>query len=197
MSEIIRIKPSSEAADTVGAIIAESFHDLAVSNWLVPPDDVRRRVLPPHFAMFVEHAFTYGEVYATADMSAVAVWFDNIASPIPEIPDIGPRMEVLAGPHAERFGLLGEAMDKHHPHEPHCYLGFLAVLPNRQGQGLGSELVAEHHRRLDERGTAAYLEASSPRSREFYLHHGYADLGEPLILPGGPPMFPMWRPPAS
>lgn len=197
MTEIIRLRPSAEAAEQVGAIIAESFHDLAVSTWIVPPDEDRRRVLPPYFTMFTEHAFTYGEVYATADMSAVAVWFDNTASPIPDIPDLEARTAAFAGPYAERFGILGEEMDKRHPHEPHLHLQFLATLPHRQNQGLGSLLMAERHRGLDESGTAAYLEAADARSRELYLRHGYEDLGEPLILPDGPPMFPMWRPPGS
>ncbi|WP_433499850.1 GNAT family N-acetyltransferase [Sphaerimonospora sp. CA-214678] len=197
MTELIRIQHTPEAAAVVGAIIAESFHDLEVSTWIVRPDEDRRQVLPPYFALFTEHAFAHGEVYVTADMSAAAVWFDNQTPPLPDVPDLEARLAAFAGSHAQRFTLLGEEMDKRHPHDPHCYLAFLAVVPNRQSQGLGSRLLAEHHRRLDEAGTAAYLEASNARSREFYLRHGYADLGEPLILPDGPPMFPMWRPPAS
>lgn len=196
MTEIIRIERSAKAAEQVGAIIAESFHDLDVCAWLIPSEEDRRRVLPPYFAMFTEHAFTYGEVYATADMSAVAVWFDNTAPLIPDIPDMEARMEALAGPYAERFGLFGEEMDKRHPHEPHLHLQFLATLPHRQNRGLGSLLMAERHRKLDESGTAGYLEAADARSRELYLRHGYEDLGEPLILPDGPTMFPMWRPPS-
>jgi ribosomal protein S18 acetylase RimI-like enzyme len=194
MTEIIRIQNAPGAAEEIGGIIGVSFHDLEVSAWIVPPDDDRRRVMPPFFSMLTEHAFTYGEVYATADMSAVAVWFHNDVAPLPDVPDQAARVEAFAGPHAERFGLLGESMDKHHPHDPHHYLSFLAVLPDRQGQGLGSLLLEDHHRRLAETGVAAYLEAANARSRELYLRHGYRDIGDPMILPDGPPMFPMWRP---
>ena len=94
--------------------------------------------MPPFFSMLTEHALIHGEVYATADMSAVAVWFHNDVAPLPDVPDRAARVEAFAGPHAERFGQLGESMDKHHPHDPHHYLSFLAVLPEQQGRGLGS-----------------------------------------------------------
>ncbi|ADG87492.1 N-acetyltransferase [Thermobispora bispora] len=197
MTEIIRVQPGGTAAEDVAKIIATAFHELEMSAWLVPSDEERRRVMPPYFALFTEHALAHGEVYATADMSAVAVWLPY-ETPPPEIPDMGPRLAAVAGPHAERFDALGEAMDKHHPTDPHHYLAFLAVLPERQCQGLGSKLLDHYHARLDAAGKPAYLEASSQRSRRLYLRHGYRDHGEPLNIPGGaPPMFPMWRPPAS
>jgi GNAT superfamily N-acetyltransferase len=194
MTEIIRIQDAPGAAEEVGGIIGVSFHDLEVSSWIVPPDDDRRRVMPPFFSMLTEHAFTYGEVYATADMSAVAVWFHNDVAPLPDVPDQAARVEAFAGPHAERIGQMGEEMDKRHPHDPHHYLAFLAVLPGHQGRKTGTRLLEEYHRGLDEAGIPAYLEASSTRSRRLYLRHGYQDLGDPIFMPDGPPMFPMWRP---
>ncbi|GII52152.1 N-acetyltransferase [Planotetraspora thailandica] len=194
---IARVENAAGAAEKVGAVIAESFHDLAVSTWLVPPDEDRRRVLPAQFSMLTEHALAHGEVYATDDMSAVAVWFHNDGTPPPEIPGEAERVAAFAGRHSRRLAQLDTEMAKHHPHDPHHYLAFLAVVPERQGQGLGTRLLAEHHAALDGSGVAAYLEASNARSREFYLRHGYSDLGTPLILPDGPPMFPMWRPPGS
>jgi ribosomal protein S18 acetylase RimI-like enzyme len=190
---IVRIENTAGAADKVGAVIGESFHDLEVSAWIVPPEDDRRRVLPAFFSLLTEHALAGGDVYATDDMSAVAVWF---RSEVPTPPGIPERIASFAGRHAERLGQFDEEMAKHHPHDPHHYLSFLAVLPDRQSEGLGSRLLAEHHATLDEAGIGAYLEASNARSRELYLRHGYHDLGSPLILPDGPPMFPMWRPPS-
>lgn len=195
MTEIITVGSTPGAAEEAGAIIATSFHDLEVSAWIVPPDDDRRRVLPHFFSMLTEHALTHGEVHATADMSAVAVWFHHDVTSPPDVPDMDTRLEAFAGPHTKRFGQLDEEMAKHHPADPHHYLSFLAVLPERQNRGLGSLLLEHHHAGLDRRGAAAYLEASNARSRELYLRHGYRDLGDPMILPEGPPMFPMWRPP--
>jgi hypothetical protein len=44
----------------------------------------------------------------------------------------------------------------------------------------------------------AYLEASSPRARDLYLRHGYTLRPDaPFRLPGGPPLWGMWREPAG
>jgi hypothetical protein len=64
---------------------------------------------------------------------------------------------------------------------------------SRSYQGTGTALLRAHHATLDAAGTPAYLEASSDRNRVFYLRHGYADLGPPISLPGGPPMRPALR----
>ncbi|MGC5015869.1 GNAT family N-acetyltransferase [Streptosporangium sp. DT93] len=196
MTALVRVPNTPEAAGEVGAIIATSFHDQDVSAWLIPPDDDRRRVMPHFFSMITEHALAHGEVHATADMSAVAVWFHHDTGAPPDVPGYDERLETFAGPHTERYRLMDEEMRKHHPEEAHHYLAFLAVLPGRQGRGAGSLLLEERHRELDAKGTAAYLEASGVDSRRLYLRHGYRDLGDPLVLPGGPSMFPMWRPPS-
>ncbi|WP_158578945.1 GNAT family N-acetyltransferase [Spongiactinospora rosea] len=197
MTEIIRVQNGPGVAETIGAIIATSFHEQEISAWSIPPDDDRRRVMPPLFSMAAENALVHGEVHATADMSAVAVWFPKGAEPLPEIPDRDARVEAFAGPHAERIRRMEEEMDKRHPQDPHHYLAFLAVLPGHQGRRTGTRLLAEYHRKLDEAGIPAYLEASSTRSRRLYLRHGYQDLGDPIFMPDGPPMFPMWRPSRS
>ena len=49
------------------------------------------------------------------------------------------------------------------------------------------------HAILDRNGTPAYLEASDPAKRDIYRTHGYADFGDPIQLPDGPSMYPMWR----
>ena len=60
----------------------------------------------------------------------------------------------------------------------------------------GTAMLAAHHALMDEKGTPAYLEAASPRTRDIYLRVGYNDLGPPIEFPDGPAMYPMWRPPA-
>ncbi|MDF5757748.1 GNAT family N-acetyltransferase [Spongiactinospora sp. TRM90649] len=197
MTEIIRVQHGPGVAETIGAIIATSFHEQEISAWTIPPDDDRRRVMPPLFSMAAESALVHGEVHATADMSAVAVWFPNGAEPLPEFPGRDARVEAFAGPHTERIRRMEEEMGKRHPQDPHHYLAFLAVLPGHQGRRTGTRLLADYHRKLDEARMPAYLEASSTRSRRLYLRHGYQDLGDPIFMPDGPPMFPMWRPSRS
>lgn len=175
----------------VAQVIADAFHDLGMSLWLVPDPVRRRQVFPPHFQILVDHALRHGTVH-TIDGHAVAVWFPP--GPVPDIPDYPARLRAACGDTTPRFEALDDAMHAAHPDGGHAHLALLAVRPDRQGQGLGTTLLEHHHRLLDERGEPAYLEASSPRSRELYLRHGYRPAGEPFSLAEGATMWPMARP---
>ena len=71
--------------------------------------------------------------------------------------------------------------------------------PDRQNRGLGTALLAHHHRHLDRHGIGAYLDAASPNSYRLYLRHGYAPHGEPITLSGlqRRQLWPMWRQPGA
>jgi GNAT superfamily N-acetyltransferase len=83
----------------------------------------------------------------------------------------------------------------HHPHGSYYYLQFLGVAPGRQGQGIGAALMAPVLKRCDREGMRAYLDATSERSKTLYERHGF-EAEAAFALPGGPPLWPMWRWPA-
>jgi GNAT superfamily N-acetyltransferase len=190
--------PAAEAADATD-LIADAFHWLDISAWLVADPDQRRSALRDVFRIFVDHAVTHGLVFTTEDRAAVAVWLPH-TGPIPEPPDYDQRLALACAQLTEpagaldRFRTLDGLFEQHHPHKPHHYLGFLAVRSGRQGAGLGSALLRHHQSWLDRAGIPAYLEASSTGSRDLYARHGYT-AAEPFYLPGGPPFWPMWREP--
>jgi GNAT superfamily N-acetyltransferase len=189
-----KITPMTDAA-VAGEIIADTFSLDAITSWLIPPVQDRLPIQRRFFTMHAAHALDHGDVYGiheSGELAGVAVWF---TAPFPEIPGQDEAIASFAGEHAERFGILGRQMDKLHPHEPHHYLAFIALVRGQTGRGLGSLLLEEHHRRLDAQGMPAYLEASSEASRRLYLRHGYVDMPELLRLPDGPVMYPMWRAP--
>ncbi|MEV7971102.1 GNAT family N-acetyltransferase [Sphaerisporangium sp. NPDC088356] len=190
-TEITRLTDAAVA----GEIIADAFSPDAITSWLIPPVRDRVPIQRRFFTMHAAHALDHGDIYGiheSGELAGVAVWF---TAPFPEIPGQEDVIASFAGEHAERFGILGEQMDKLHPHEPHHYLAFIALVRGKTGRGLGSLLLEEHHRRLDAEGMPAYLEASSQASRRLYLRHGYVDMPELLRLPDGPVMYPMWRAP--
>ncbi|MCA2218312.1 GNAT family N-acetyltransferase [Jidongwangia harbinensis] len=179
-------------------LVAAAMSDGRVARWLNPDDAVRHRDSRGYFAVFVEHAVRYGEVYATADadtgrLSGVALWFPLTAM-IPPPADYDRRMKEATGSAYDRACELDAALDARHPLEPHHYLAFLAVHPHLQNRGIGSALLDRHHARLDRAGIPAYLEANDPRNRDLYLRHGYVS-GREIRLPDGPPLWPMWRVP--
>ncbi|MEV7006470.1 GNAT family N-acetyltransferase [Streptosporangium sp. NPDC051022] len=183
-------------ADPVIGVIAEAFLPLDSTAWLIPDPEERRRTLAEYFAILVEHALEHGEVYGTADRSAVAVWLPRDGEAPPGPADYDSRMADACGPNTDRFRLLDALFSEAHPHGAHHHLALLAVHPERQGAGLGSSLLEDRHRVLDRDGVPAYLEASSLRSRALYLRHGYEPCGEPFALPDGSLFHPMWRTPA-
>ncbi len=121
------------------------------------------------------------------------------AEPTGEDDEDGPaQMREDVDPENERVELIGRLTAGIHPEgQAHEYLWMIAVAPGRQGEGLGSALVQHVLDRCDGEGVAAYLEASSARSRGLYERLGFAFTGSALELPDGPPMWPMWRDPSS
>ncbi|SIN42556.1 GNAT family N-acetyltransferase [Micromonospora cremea] len=189
-----RLGPEDTAL--VAGRIAQAFAALEVTRWLVPDASKREAVLAGNVEILVEHAMRHGLVYASADRAAVAVWFHSVGEPAPPPPDYDARLAAACGEWTDRFEHLDELFAANHPHPDHHHLAFLAVEPERQGQGLGTALLVHHHAWLDANGMPGYLEASSTRSRDLYVQHGYR-AGEPFRLPDGTPFWPMWREPVG
>jgi GNAT superfamily N-acetyltransferase len=183
---------------TIASVLAEAMCPTPVGKWLLPDEPLLRELAPGYFEIYAEHAIQHGEVYATADpdtgeVCAVALWFPLTAA-IPPPVDYELRLKERTGPAFERACQLDATLEPEHPIEPHHYLAFLSVRPDRQNQGIGSALLNRHHARLDAAGIPAYLESNDPRNRDLYLRHGYTVQSE-IRLPGGPPIWLMWREP--
>jgi len=182
----------------IASVLAEAMSEGPVARWLMPDDAARRRRAPGYFEIYAEHAVRYGEVYANADpdtgeLSGVALWFP-FTSLIPSPADYEHRLKEAAGSAFDRTCELDALIEAHHPLDPHHYLAFLAVRPERQNHGIGSALLDRHHARLDAAGLPAYLESNDPRNRDLYLRHGYS-VRSVVRLPDGPPLWLMWRSP--
>ncbi len=57
------------------------------------------------------------------------------------------------------------------------YLSILGLLPEYQGQGLGSSLVMPVLKEADRLGVASYIETFTPRNKTFYQRLGYVEIG--------------------
>ncbi|MEU8889625.1 GNAT family N-acetyltransferase [Streptomyces sp. NPDC048442] len=195
----VQIRQATAAdRDVVLRLMDEAFHGDPVSSWILPGAEHRRRVHPLLMGSFLDVVLEHGRVDMAEDGSAAALWMDTPAGE-PEPSDGPAQVRAAIDPDNERIELVGTLTSAVHPHHrAHAYLWMIAVAPDRQGEGLGTALMAPVLERCDREDTAAYLEASSGRSRELYLRLGFTDLGKPLQLPdGGPLMYPMWRDPQS
>ncbi len=79
------------------------------------------------------------------------------------------------------------------PRQPHWHFGPFGVLPERQGQGIGSQLLTYFCERVDRLGAAAYLETDKPENVRLYQRFGFKVSSEALVL--GVPNWFMWRSP--
>ncbi|MBT3151354.1 GNAT family N-acetyltransferase [Streptomyces sp. CHD11] len=187
-------------------LLDEAFQDDPVSGWVFPGREYRRTTHHRLMAAFTDVVLADGRIDITEDGSACALWLS--------VPADGPgdddthgedgadddgfaRIRQAVDPGNERVELIGRLTAGIHPSDrAHEYLWMIGVVPGRQGEGLGTGLIGSVLDRCDREGRAAYLEASSERSRVLYERLGFA-AGEPLALPDGPRMWPMWREPRT
>lgn len=196
MIEVVRARPGD--LDALSIVIAEAFHDLPPSRWLIGDEIARREVFPHYFRIHLELAMACGVVCTTARRDAAALWIP-VGSDRPVPADgYSERLAVATSPWTSRFVVFDAALEGRHPAgTAHHHLALLGVLPGQQGDGIGSALLREHHAWLDRAGIPGYLEASSERNRQLYLRHGYRDVGPLIELPDGPSLYPMWREPVT
>lgn len=188
------LRATEQHTTLVSRILTAAFLHGDLAPWLVPDEDERRRVYLPYFRMLTEHAIEHGYVHVLGE-DACALWYDLDEDPAPPIEDYDRRLAEITGAALPRFQQVDEAMHEHHPYGgPHAYLAFLAVVPTRQGQGLGSALLSHRHTALASERRPAYLEATGLANSALYLRNGYQPLGPYPIVEGGPLLYPMWWP---
>ena len=87
------------------------------------------------------------------------------------------------------------AWEERDPSEPHVHLGPIGVLPELQGRGIGSQMLAAYRERLDLAGDAGYLETDKPENVRLYERFGFEVRDEADVL--GVPCWFMWRRPGD
>lgn len=195
-SSVTVVTAGAADADVLSQVIADSFHDLPPSRWLIADPGERARIFPAFFRILVDWALADGSVTTTPGRDAVALWIPAGQEPPSPPADYPDRLAAVTGLWASRFEAFDATLEEQHlAGTPHEWLAIIGVRPDRQGSGTGSALLSARHRELDRDGRPAYLEAASPRARDLYLRHGYTlRPGAPFHLPdGGPPMWPMLR----
>lgn len=186
----------------VAATLGDAFEDGPVLVHAVPDAAARARIGPAHLLPVVRLAFLAGEVWRTGDFAGVACWFP------PGRHDVsaeewagvgGDRLPELLGPEAaaraERvFGHLNAR--RHALAVPdHWYLSLLGVARSRQGQGLGSTVIAPRLAACDEAGEHCFLETLEPRNVPFYERHGFEVIEAETEPSSGLPYWLFLRPP--
>ena len=183
--------------ELVAGLLDSAFQDDPVSGWIFPGEEYRRTTHPRLMAAFVDIVLAEGRIDVTEDGAACALWLPVPAESAEDKEGFAALREAV-DPDNERIELIGTLTAEVHPAgRAHEYLWMIGVAPERQGEGLGSALIASVLDRCDRDGVPAYLEASSERSLGLYERLGFQVVDRPLTLPDGPQMWPMWREPGT
>jgi len=181
-------------------VLADAFLDDPVYTWMLPGT---LRLKARLRAMFTAEMEQYGLPQGTIWTSS---GYDGAVVELPpgawEMPTSMTGKEALTWLRA--FGLrmtlaarVQRALEARHLREPHFYLRIVGVRTACQGQGMGSALMQATLQRADAAGLPAYIEASSQRSAALYERLGFVHTGVLDLPDGGPPVWPMRRPPAA
>ena len=161
-------KASAAQADQVVQTLAAGFFDDPIFRWWIPDDERRRELLPSVFVPFAEVLMAHDETYLTADGRGAALWVPPGGELVAEedAEEFVGRVVEAAGADAEErtLGIMGH-LDEHHPHGSFYFLNLLAVVPEAQGQGLGSAMLERVLDRCDREGVAG-LPGRDQRARQ-------------------------------
>jgi GNAT superfamily N-acetyltransferase len=184
--------------DPLAVVLARAFQDDPVTCWVYASERKRPHWSTRFFAWQLRRLMVQDVSWTTEDgAGGAALW----ALPGRWREDAGDTIKLL------RLTLLGVLprlprvlrglgqVELRHPSERHMYLAVLGVDPDRQGQGVGSQLIRPGLDLCDRERLPAYLETGKEANLAFYGRHGFQVLDR-LDLPKGPPVWFLWREPA-
>jgi ribosomal protein S18 acetylase RimI-like enzyme len=194
---------AAEPADlrTVADTLARAFLNDPIFVWVFPEEEGRLEKMVHFFTAGMEPIIVSqgGRLEMTDGGDGAALWAapGHWADAVPPLPDREPPAPVVDAVGLRKLGVLFETLHAHHPTDAHWYLEGIGVRPDRQGEGVGSSLIAAGLRRADAASVPAYLETQNPTNIPLYERHGFEVVGEMDIPLDGPHMWRMWRPSAA
>jgi len=183
------VKVSSTDLERVKGVLKLGFASDALLRWVFPDASSYLKCFDIWMEEFSKIAFKNNIAYSEENFYGSSLWhppgveFDNSA--------LEPTFEYIAPDRVEVVVKFFEEFEKYHP-EDAWYLPFIAVDPARQRQGIGSFLLKEALKMIDESGDRAYLEASNEQNKALYERHGFVEIGR-VQFEDSPPAFPMIR----
>jgi ribosomal protein S18 acetylase RimI-like enzyme len=195
-----------ERLGEVGAVFAASHGRYPTFAHVFPDPARRAAALRAFFTATVRDALAAGQVEAAVAggrLLGVAVWLPPGAFPWSagrQLRAAPAMLKVLAA--APRrfpaFMRLGGNAARLHPRDPHWNLETMGVIPQAQGRGVGTRLLAPGLARADRDELACYLTTARRENLAFYRRLGFEVEHDALQLaPDGPTSWGMRRPPRS
>jgi GNAT superfamily N-acetyltransferase len=177
-------------------VLVRAFDDDPLLRWAFDRPSRRDAASLRFFDWWIGELIGQDVTWTTPEIGGAAVW----AMPGSWHSSMGSQLRLAASvftsvrhPISTIRGMT--SIESAHPKEPHLYLALLGVDPARQGEGLGSALIAPGLAVADEERWPAYLETAKDRNLDFYGRQGFEVVGTVDLPRGGPRMWRMWREP--
>jgi ribosomal protein S18 acetylase RimI-like enzyme len=173
----------------LAAVLARAFVQDPFFSWLAGEASERSQRMRDGWTGILRFASAgLSETWTNDDRSGVAIWIPpgRAASSLIESIRLTPALARMTTWRRLRLASAAiETLEEHrhrHAPQPHYYLSALGVEPERQGEGIGSALIAPVLAAADAAGAPAYLETATGRNVLLYERHGF-EVVEELILP--------------
>jgi ribosomal protein S18 acetylase RimI-like enzyme len=181
---------------TVVDTAARSLDAEAMLRWSFGEERFEERIRR-HFTHYDGENVRRGWVRIAAEGAGIAVWIPPEARE--EHDAIGPappggEAEIL-GDNAEHWAAFWGWVGEHEPPEPLLYLSHIGVVPERQGQGLGTALMLDGLTAQGQ-GVPAWLETSRADNVAYYERFGFRTVEDADAPDRGPHIWFMRRDPA-
>jgi ribosomal protein S18 acetylase RimI-like enzyme len=181
--------------------LAGAFEEDPMTSYLFPLGTNKQKGLRYLFRVELRYTFRHGLVETIGEGRALALWLHPsrmkgaFNAMIQSGAALAPfRMGLKA---ACRVVLLLRSLHELHSRlvsGDHWYLLGLAVHPQHQGQGWGSELLRHGLARAQSMNLPCYLETTNQRNIAYYERNGFSLLGKRPIAGGGSAIWGMVRP---
>ncbi len=186
-------------------IAGRAFQDDPTTIFTYPDEKERREKLQYGFRMIYNYGIRHGVTYAISEnLEGFIVWlpYDKV------YPSTWTMMRYGGFYAMRKVGLKLRAMKRsmtvfnymetrHKELAPfeHWYLQNIAVTPEEQGKGYGSQLLTAMYQKIDSEGLPIYLETNQEQNLPFYQKHGFEVLEQVIIPDTDVPLWCMLRKP--
>ena len=185
-----------------GEVLARAFHTNPMFMWMLKDERSRPRKLGWFMKAAAKIGDNDGEVYTTSgSVDGAAIWLPpgKTTLSIGQLIGVGfleAPVRWGIGPFLKFMKLMNrfEHLHKEAMPDDHWYLMVIGVDPPRQGQGIGSALLAPVLQKADAAALPCYLETDKPEDVVFYEKHGFAVLVKDQLAKDAPPFWTMKRP---
>jgi ribosomal protein S18 acetylase RimI-like enzyme len=190
------------SAPAAAGLIARAFQDDPEWVYSIPDDGRRRRVLPRLFLPSLRLGATSGHLFGTAgELRGVAQWIPPESQKLPPLAVLRSGMlgvPLVAGRSLPRIARILAASARFRSEtapKRHLFLAGIAVEPEAQGTGVGTELLRAGLRMADRDRMPCFLLTSNPRNLPFYERQGFEVVSSRRLHDDGPESWALLRTP--